>query len=210
MGYWISKLQHLPTNFEWYFFLIGDYRSKSFVNDLFRDDFQIIADRLDEQSAIIARNRSIEDSLQQSLKDVERGKLGRMLHDLEDNSPGLLILNKHPHKLYHFNEFMENARNSIPLGLNDRETRDYLVSIYNKSRCEHDNLTGDDIIVYIPFETLEKAYESTNSLLVDLVAFSKGKNKDLLHKTSKLGIIKNHIDTSVSLNLGIIAINIDL
>jgi len=212
MGYWISKLKSLPSTFDWYLFLVGDYRNHNIINDFFRNDFCIIADRIGEDAAIIAQNNSLEDDLQKSLKDVEHGELGIMFRNLEEKIPGLLILNKHPRKLYHFNEFMQNARENIPDNLDYYQRQQYLIDAYNENRCKYDKLQKDDIIIYIPFEVLEKTYTSTNSLISDIITFSKNQNKDLLRKTSKFGRIKNSIDisTSIGINLGIIAINIEL
>ena len=42
MGYWISKLESLPNIFDWYLFLVGDYRNRGLVNDVFKNDFSII------------------------------------------------------------------------------------------------------------------------------------------------------------------------
>ena len=64
------------------------------------------------------------------------------------------------------------------------------------------------MIIYIPSEILEKTYTSTNSLISDIVDFSKNIKKNLLRKTSKFGCIKNIQFSSIGINLGIIAINI--
>lgn len=211
MGYWISKLTSLPSTFSWYLFLIGDYRNHNIINDFFRDDFCIISERIGEDAAIIAQSSSLEMDLQNSLKDVEGGKLGHMFSDLEQEAPGLLILNKHPRNLYHFNEFMQNIRENIPDNLDYHQQREYLIKAYNENRCKYDKLQKDDVIIYIPFEVLEKTYSNTNSLILDIVAFTKNKNKNLLKKTSKFGRVKNNIDItlSIGINLGIIAINIE-
>ena len=83
MGYWVSKLKNIPTHFDWYFFLVGDFRNHSMINDLFRDDFSILADRIGEDSAIIAQNSKIEYDLQMALKDIQGGALGEMIKNLE-------------------------------------------------------------------------------------------------------------------------------
>ena len=115
MGYWISKLESLPNIFDWYFFLVGDYRNRGLVNDVFKNDFSIIAERLDGNAAIISENHLLERDLQDSLKDFERGKLGVFLSDLEKRNPGLLILNKHPNDLYHFNMSKSEPEEDVPV-----------------------------------------------------------------------------------------------
>lgn len=179
MGYWISKLESLPNIFDWYFFLVGDYRNRGLVNDVFKNDFSIIAERLDGNAAIISENHLLERDLQDSLKDFERGKLGVFLSDLEKRNPGLLILNKHPNDLYHFNMSKSEPEEDVP------------------------------IIIYIPFEILEMAYTSGNVLISDIVAFSKNQDDTLIKKTSKFGRIRNSIDKSLlkRKEAGIVTIN---
>lgn len=179
MGYWISKLESLPNIFDWYFFLVGDYRNRGLVNDVFKNDFSIIAERLGGNAAIISENHLLERDLQDSLKDFERGKLGVFLSDLEKRNPGLLILNKHPNDLYHFNMSKSEPEEDVP------------------------------IIIYIPFEILEMAYTSGNVLISDIVAFSKNQDDTLIKKTSKFGRIRNSIDKSLlkRKEAGIVTIN---
>ena len=179
MGYWISKLESLPNIFDWYFFLVGDYRNRGLVNDVFKNDFSIIAERLDGNAAIISENHLLERDLQDSLKDFERGKLGVFLSDLEKRNPGLLILNKHPNDLYHFNMSKSEPEEDVP------------------------------IIIYISFEILEMAYTSGNVLISDIVAFSKNQDDTLIKKTSKFGRIRNSIDKSLlkRKEAGIVTIN---
>lgn len=179
MGYWISKLESLPNIFDWYFFLVGDYRNRGLVNDVFKNDFSIIAERLDGNAAIISENHLLERDLQDSLKDFERGKLGVFLSDLEKRNPDLLILNKHPNDLYHFNMSKSEPEEDVP------------------------------IIIYIPFEILEMAYTSGNVLISDIVAFSKNQDDTLIKKTSKFGRIRNSIDKSLlkRKEAGIVTIN---
>lgn len=209
MGYWISKLKSLPSTFSWYLFLVGDYRNHSIINNFFRDDFCIISERIGEDAAIIAQNDSLERDLQKSLKDIEHGELGVMFHNLEKRTPGLLILNKHPKDLYHFNEFMQKIRENMPENLDYYQQQEYLNDVYNENRSKYDKLQKEDVIIYIPFEILEKAYMSTNSLISDIIDFTKNNNKNLLIKTSKFGCIKNIKLSSIGINLGIIAINIE-
>lgn len=169
MGYWISKLKSLPNIFDWYFFLIGDYRNRSLINDVFRDDFCVIAERLSVAAAIISQNNLLERDLQESLKRIKGGKLGAFLSDLEEQKPGLLIINKHPSDLYNFNTNtpIKESQKSVP------------------------------VIIYIPFETLEFAYASSNTLIADIVSFSKNQNENLIKKTAKFGCIKDIIDTDI-------------
>ena len=93
-----------------------------------------------EDYAIIAQNDSLERDLQDSLKHIERGELGVMFRNLEKRTPGLLILNKHPKYLYHFNEFMKNIRENIPDDLDDHQQQAYLIDTYNKNTNEYDKL----------------------------------------------------------------------
>lgn len=167
MGYWISKLESLPNIFDWYFFLVGDYRNRGLINDVFKNDFSIIAERLSRNAAIISENHLLEHDLQDSLKDFEKGKLGVFLSDLEKRNPGLLILNKHPNDLYHFNMFKGETEEEVP------------------------------VIIYIPFEILEMAYASGNVLISDIVAFSKNHDDNLIKKTSEFGCINDSISRSV-------------
>ncbi len=161
MGYWISKLESLPNIFDWYFFLVGDYRNHSLINNVFKDDFTIIAERLGGNAAIISQSNLLECDLQDSLKDIKSGELGAFLKDLEERRPGLLILNIHPKDLCHLDLFKTGTRERTP------------------------------VIIYIPFEALEIAYTSGNDLIADIVAFSKDQHDNLIKKTSKLGHIRD-------------------
>lgn len=179
MGYWISKLESLPNIFDWYFFLVGDYRNHSLINNVFKDDFTIIAERLGGNAAIISQSNLLECDLQDSLKDIKSGELGAFLKDLEERRPGLLILNIHPKDLCHLDLFKTGTRERTP------------------------------VIIYIPFEALEIAYTSGNDLIADIVAFSKDQHDNLIKKTSKLGHIRDSIDKSVlkRKKVGIVTIN---
>lgn len=180
MGYLVSKLENIPARFDWYFFLVGDYRTHSQINNFFRDDFAILADRLGEKSALVAQNAALQCDLQESLLKIENHGLGKMLNALEKKYPGLLMMNKHPKSLNFSGE------------------------IHNSSK-----LSKDTKIIYVPFANIEKAYDSTATLLADLVAFSHGENTDFIKKTSKGKSILKKVSTSFSVNLGIIAINFD-
>lgn len=179
MGYWISKLESLPSIFDWYFFLVGDYRNHSLINNVFKDDFLIIAERLGGNAAIISQNNLLERDLQDSLKDIEHGDLGAFLKDLEERKPGLLILNKHPRDLGHLDLFRTRTREEAP------------------------------VVIYIPFEVLEIAYTSSNVLIADIVAFSKDLHDNLIEKTSKFGRVRDSVDKSVlkRKEVGIVTIN---
>ena len=167
MGYWISKLESLPNIFDWYFFLVGDYRNNSLINNVFKDDFSIIAERLGRNAAIISQNNLLERDLQYSLKSSEKGELGAFFKDLEERKPGLLILNKHPRDLCHLDLLRTGTREDAP------------------------------VIIYIPFEILEIAYTSGNVLIADIVAFAKDQHDNLIKSVSKFGRITDSIDKSV-------------
>ncbi|GEM_PF-2715306 len=209
MGYWISKLKNLPTTLNWYFFLVGEYRNHSMINDFFRDDFCVLAEFMDEDSALIAKNRHLEADLQSALKDINHGELGKMMAGLERGTPGLFITNKHPRLLNNFNVLYEEAKRNMPATWSEQEKSDYMIEFYNKNRGKSE-LANDARIVYIPFKTLEKAYDNTSDLMFDITDFCKGINDNLIKKTSKIGTLADRISTSFSLNLGIVAINFDL
>lgn len=212
MGYWVSKLKNIPSSFDWYFFLVGDYRNHNIINDLFRDDFNIIAERIGSDAAIIAQNRLLENELQSALKNVGGGELGKLFRNMERNNPGLLILNKNPIDIQSFNDFIKKKTNNVPDDLDYYQRKEYIMKIHDQNKREYIQEREDDVIIYIPFKTLEKAYTSTNSLLSDIVSFSKSEDKSLLQKTSKFGKVMKRLDVgaSIGINLGIIAFNIDI
>ena len=209
MAYWVSKLKNLPTTLNWYFFLVGEYRNHSMINDFFRDDFLVLADRMDEDSAVIASNRTLEKDLQSELKDINHGDLGKMLAELERGAPGLFISNKHPRLLNSFNVIYDEAKRTMPSEWSQKEKSDFMIDFYNKNhhKCE---LSKNAKILYIPFQTLEKAYDNTNDLLFDIIDFCKGRNDVLIKKTARVGHLTNRITTSFSINLGIVAINFEI
>jgi hypothetical protein len=103
MGYEISTLKNLPTHLEYYFFLIGDYRNETIINNFFNKEFSVIANRLGEKSGIIKKtqNSKIENELNNAIKKHQFK--GTVVSDFFDavsyQYPGLLILNKHPDHL---------------------------------------------------------------------------------------------------------------
>lgn len=103
MGYRISTLTNIPTDLNCYFFLIGDYRNSSMVNDLFRDGFNIIADRIGKNNAIVQKTERshLEWELAKALynKLETNPTLGDYILQFESQIPGLLILWNHPNKL---------------------------------------------------------------------------------------------------------------
>lgn len=123
MGYWISSLTSLPNIFNHYFFLVGDYRVHSKINDFFREDFPVIADRLGKEGAIVAQHPSLEAALQYAIKNIDRGELGRMMQSLESRSPGLFITNTRPDMLDSFNVKMKEIRENVPKEFTKEEKR---------------------------------------------------------------------------------------
>jgi hypothetical protein len=99
MGYRISTLRNLPMHHNFYFILIGDYHIDDRINNLFREDFNYIADNITE-SAIIqsATNRNLEYEIYRSLESlIHKGnKLAELIISFESRKPGLLIINEHP------------------------------------------------------------------------------------------------------------------
>ena len=171
MGYCISTLKNLPKHLDCYFFLIGDDRIQTFVNDFFRNEFDVIASRLGEDTGIIRQTRKskVEDELNEAIsKHQFKGTVvSDFLDSVSSQYPGLLILKNHP-----------------------------------------DNLTEEDIIIHIPFTTLNKVYGDKEELLVDLVGFAEG-NQELMRKISKWVQGKNKViaGLSVGINAGVFAIN---
>ena len=171
LGYQISTLKNIPSHFMWYFFLVGDFRNRAWINDFFNDDFAIIAERIGDKAAIVKQQNQLEQEFHDMISCATQ--LSDLLESLQRQEPGLLILNKHPNELRAW------------------------------------DLKPDDKVIYIPFSVLERAYTSPNELLTDIVSFAKNKDKALLRKTSRLGRTMRRIQPSVSLNLGIIALNFD-
>ena len=104
MGYNITTLRNLPQHLGYYFFLIGDYRNESPMNDLFRNNFDQIAERLGEDAAIIKQTQKsrIEDELREAIykRAIDRGsEISNLLECLGLEYPGLLITKKHPNLL---------------------------------------------------------------------------------------------------------------
>ena len=167
MGYRISTLKNLPPELGCYYFLIGDYRNRSTINDLFREDFNVIADNLGESGAIVEKtyDRNMEYELIKAL--CHHPVLVENIDIYQIRMPGLLIMRKHPLEL-----------------------------------------TKNDCVIYIPFQILESTYSNASELLWDLIAFAREENKNLIEKTKKkFPVIKG---LSISVNMGIFALNIDL
>lgn len=87
-----------------------------------------------------------------------------------------------------------------------KKKEQYLIKAYNENFDNHELVEGASL-VYIPFSILEKTYDDVNELLADIVAFAKDDDRNLIRNTSRIGGVMRHI--SASINLGIIAINID-
>lgn len=209
MGYWISDLKSLPSTFMWYLFLVGDYRTHSLINNLFRDDFSVLAERIGLDAAIISQNDRIESDLQEYLKKVEGGKLGKILNNLARKRPGILILNKHPWDLNHFDHFMKPSGKKKSDDWSIPQRVDYITKVARHNRRELDKIQDDDVIIYIPFDILERVYASTNILISDIVDFAKNQNDNLLKKTLGFGRVVDSIAAlqhTKFLN-GVVAIN---
>lgn len=103
MGYSITSLKNLPKHLEYYFFLIGDYDNRTFINDFFRQEFNIIASRLGEDAGIIQQTRKsrIEEELSEAIKKLpfKGTNVSNFLDSVAVQYPGLLILKKHPDDL---------------------------------------------------------------------------------------------------------------
>jgi hypothetical protein len=103
VGYDVSALRNLPKHLDYYFFLIGDVRIRTRVNDFFREEFDVIASRLGDDAGIIRQTRKskIEDELNEAIgKHQFRGTVvSNFLDSVSSQYPGLLILKTHPDHL---------------------------------------------------------------------------------------------------------------
>ncbi|QOR34833.1 hypothetical protein IMX26_15430 [Clostridium sp. 'deep sea'] len=100
MGYRIRTFKNLPKHFNFYFILIGDYSNCDKINNLFNQDFDKIADRL-ETSAIVksVSNRSLDEEVYKAFEKIINDKnhhYNNLISSLESSYPGLLILDCHP------------------------------------------------------------------------------------------------------------------
>lgn len=66
-----------------------------------------------------------------------------------------------------------------------------------------------DKFIYIPFSIIEKEYSSKNAILEDIRSFAKNENSNIVKKTIGKTFF-NRIKPSISLGVGVIAINFDL
>lgn len=170
MGYNLSTLRNLPKHFDYYFFLIGDYRINSTINDFFRKEFDIIASRLGENLCIVQQTRKskIDEELAVEISKHHFINITDFLDSLSCQYPGLLILNKHP-----------------------------------------DNLTKDDMVIHIPFLTLDSIYSKNEELITDLIEFTKG-DQQLIEKINKWIEHTNKkiiTEFTIGINVGIFSIN---
>jgi len=102
MGYDLTALKNLPKHFDCYFFLVGDYRNNTTINNFFRDDFHFIASRIGVDAAIIRQtdNSKLEKELTTAIRKHQfcGTTISTFLQDLAIQSPGLLASRTHPKK----------------------------------------------------------------------------------------------------------------
>ena len=142
MGYRISTINNLPENLGCYFFLVGDYRNSSMVNDLFREGFNIIADRLGQNNAVIQNTEKghLEWDLAKALHDVvtSKSELADYIREFESRVPGLLIMWKHPKRLTN-----RDAIVHIPFQVLDEtytNSTELLLDLVSFAKNENENL----------------------------------------------------------------------
>jgi hypothetical protein len=103
MGYLITSLKNLPKHLDYYFFLVGNYDNRTFINDFFRKEFNVIASRLGEDTGIIQQTRRsrIEEELSEAInRHTFKGtNVSNFFDAISVQYPGLLILKKHPDDL---------------------------------------------------------------------------------------------------------------
>lgn len=173
MGYRITTINNLPSTLHCYLFLTGDYSTSTMANDLLRDSFDHIADRLGEHGGIIqsTHNSRMDYELQEALHNciMNEKAFGIYKKMYQKNEPALIITRKHPA-----------------------------------------NLTKGDSVLIISLITLDKSYNNSSELLMDLLAYANNENNNLISKLkikNKRKIIKGF---SFSINLGVFAFNIEL
>lgn len=175
MGYRVSTIKGVPSSLNCYFFLIGDYRNSSMANDLFRNGFNQIADRLGKNGGIIqsSENSNIEKELYDILREcmINEKQFIKYIEMYDRREPVLLIIWKHPTKL-----------------------------------------TKEDSVVIISFLALDETYKNSSELLLDLIAFAKKENNNLINKLKAKEKANRKLvkGLSASLNLGIISFNKEL
>lgn len=102
MGYRISTLKNLPKHHNFYFILIGDYSVNDRINDLFRNNFNYLADNV-SNSGIVQRteDQALEQEIYRSVGSLihNKSELGNLIRSIESHMPGLLITDKHPSEL---------------------------------------------------------------------------------------------------------------
>lgn len=103
MGYRITSIMNIVPSLDTYVFLIGDYRYPSPINNLFRNNFNDIADRFGINNALIERTgdsankTALEMELVNTLEQkIESKRIKELLYFYEGRMPGILILRKHP------------------------------------------------------------------------------------------------------------------
>lgn len=98
MGYRIRSLNNIVPDLDWYFFLVGDYRNQNVINNLFNQDFDVIADRIGRKSAIVKDfgRYELDQELIYWLTINDQIKLANFIESNESRTPGLLIIDCHP------------------------------------------------------------------------------------------------------------------
>jgi hypothetical protein len=136
MGYSITTIKNLPEGLSFYFFLVGDYRNQNVINDLFRGDFDIIADRLGEYSGIVKQttHSRVENELIDALSGwvFSNTEASLYFEQIFMRYPGLLVVNQHPSKLTDASEILY-----FPFSVLEetyRSTNDLIADLVNFAR----------------------------------------------------------------------------
>jgi len=142
MGYSITTLRNLPQHLGYYFFLIGDYRNESPMNDFFRNNFDQIADRLGEDAAIIKQTQKskVEDELRAAILSRAFSsvtEISNLLDCFGFEYPGLLITKKHPSLLTQKDSMILIPFNTLEEVYKERSS-DLLLDLVRLARGKND------------------------------------------------------------------------
>ena len=110
------------------------------MNDFFNDNFDIVAEKIGVNAAIVKQlpNSTIEWQLEHTLGKLENSGLASVLSQLERKKPGLLMINGHP-----FDLTPESKVVYIPFALLSRVYQDRMDELARDIECFAKNQNDD-------------------------------------------------------------------